>query len=131
YDVGGKNALSREWTISPGINIYLGNYPTSIRKFLIYAGVAFPFGWSKISEQSLDRDYRYQVMSIPQARLGLKYRFISGDEYENWDKLGLGINFLATYGRRRLKLMDERPGEVYEQFVADDLTAQVGLSFFF
>jgi len=131
YDVGGVNARAEETSYRLGLQYYFYNLPSTIRAYTWYVGSAMKMGSSNISSTSLSQEYKYQMVGFEYAQLGFKYRFYSGDDYDEFFNIGVGmtgqISLETTQNRSKEFLADDIDGT----FSTNDLKFALGISVIF
>lgn len=131
YDVGGVNARIVEGSLKGSVNYYLWNEPSSIRKYMPYIGVGIKRGNGDLESFSFDNVYRYQLLSLPTALMGLKYRFQAGDAKDDALDYGIGINFQLLYESLRYNAQDVLEDNIESVISVNQLKFTVGMNIYF
>ena len=131
YDLGDINGKAQMSFLGTYINYYFYNLPTSIKKFIWYAGIGLKFGNAEIDNPELDATYDYGVQALPSYQVGIKYRFDSGDEVDDLARIGWGVNFLFQTSLLKFNTNDQIVDDINGSFQAQDTRFSVGLAFIF
>ncbi|MAF79124.1 MAG: hypothetical protein CME63_11520 [Halobacteriovoraceae bacterium] len=131
YDVGGVNARITEGSLKGFANYYLWNKPSSIRKYMPYIGFGVKRGNGDLESFSFDKVYRYQLLSVPTAHLGIKYRFQSGDAKDESLNYGLGVNFQLVYESLRYNSQDVIEDDIDSVIEVSQFKFTVGMNIYF
>lgn len=131
YDIGGVNGRIVEGSLKGSVNYYLWNEPSSIRKYMPYIGIGMKRGNGDLESFSFDKVYRYQVISLPTALMGLKYRFQSGDAKDDMLDYGLGINFQLLYESLRYNAQDVLEDDIDSVISVNQLKFTIGMNIYF
>lgn len=75
YFGGVVNVVSNELSAAGQINWYPFGNPNSIETNIVYVGMLFRYGLSRVSIKSTEEEGNYQVTSLPGLKIGLKYNF--------------------------------------------------------
>ncbi len=131
YDIGNLNASSDEISYKSIVNWYFYNEPTTVKKYIMYLGLGIKRGEASLSSTHLDKKYFYQIKSFPSYHLGLKYRFYAGDEYDEFWKWGLGINWKLSYELLQLTANEGVFSNTYGVIDVYDLKMAIGFNIYF
>jgi len=131
YDVGGVNARIVEGSLKGVVNYYLWNEPSSIRKYMPYIGMGIKRGNGDLESFAFDNVYRYQLLSIPTAHVGMKYRFKSGDAKDESLNYGVGLNFQLLYESLRYNAQDTLEDDIASVIEVNQLKFSVGMNIYF
>ena len=131
YDLGNINGKAQMSFLGGYFNYYFYNMPTSIKKFIWYAGVGMKFGSAQMENPELNATYGYGVQALPSYQLGIKYRFDPGDEVDDVARIGWGINFLFQTSLLKFSTNDQIVDDINGSFEAQDTRFSIGLAFIF
>lgn len=131
YDLGNINGKAQMSFLGGYFNYYFYNMPTSIKKFIWYAGVGMKFGSAQMENPELNATYGYGVQALPSYQLGIKYRFDPGDEVDDIARIGWGINFLFQTSLLKFSTNDQIVDDINGSFEAQDTRFSIGLAFIF
>lgn len=130
-DVGGINGRITYTALGSHLNYYFYNFPHSHNKFAAFAGVGLKRGTGEMTSANLSKDYDYQVVSLPSAHLGLKYRVPAAREYEFGSSFGFGFNAKMTYESVDLSAVSTVEDDFISSTTVSSLRADFGISIFF
>lgn len=131
FDIGGVNARIVEGSIRGMVNYYFWNDPSSIRKYMPYIGFGIKRGNGDLESFSISKNYTYQLMALPRALMGMKYRFQSGDAKDDALSYGLGINFQLVYEKLRYNAQNLVEDDINTVITANQVKFSVGMSIYF
>lgn len=129
-DVNGRFAES---SFGGALNYYLWNKPSTLKSLLVYIGGGYKRGTATATSIELSKDYSYQVVALPFAHVGIKYRFRSGDALDDDVPVGLGFFGRATMENLTLTPIDtiDTTDNIEGSQTIANFKFSVGLSFYF
>ncbi len=131
FDVGGVNVRVTEGSLKGFVNWYFFNPPSSLYKYMPYIGVGFKRGNGDMESEELSQSYNLQVVGVPMANFGLKYRWSSGDEKVTDEDIGYGVNLQLRYESLRYNVTDFLEDNIDDVYNLSQLRFAVGLNVYF
>ena len=131
YSLGVFNGRSDETIYGAYLNYYFVHNPLTLNSFIWLAGMGIKNGTAAISTPDLDKNYSYQVLTLPSMQVMTKYRFRSGDLTEDNANIGASLNFAVNLDVKNLSVIDQVEDEINSKISVMDLKYTVGLSVFF
>lgn len=77
FEAGGINVASTEYSMALQLNWYPYYTPEVLERNIIFLGVLYRFGYSRIVSDTTGEEGNYQLSSLPGIRAGIKYNFKS------------------------------------------------------
>jgi hypothetical protein len=130
-DLGGTNGRFASGSFGGQILYYFYNNPASIKAWAWYGGIGMRRGNGDMSSVDLSAPYDFQVTGLPIWSIGTKYRFKTGDSFDEDIKVGAGLNIRLSGERMNLSSISAVNDPINSNFVINDIKLTVGLSFFF
>lgn len=130
FDAGGTNVKSDETIYGAYVNYYLWNNPLTLYNLSWLVGAGIKNGSALASAESLEDNYKYQVLS-PSLQTMVKYRFRAGKYSEETVNVGMSFNVGAMLDMRTLSVQNELNDNIDSKISYVDLKYIVGLSIFF
>lgn len=112
------------------LNWYFWDSPNLIGRLMPYLGLGFKRGSAKASS-SLSKEYKYEFLSLPTWRIGLKYRFEGGDEGNSGYQVGTGINLMLTGSISQFSITGNLEDNIYKDFNANQMKFSVGFNLYY
>lgn len=132
YNNNEINLRSEEYGARFDLSYFPWRLPTEIKELIPFVSLGVKVGVSTCENSNLDNVYMYQMMSLPVLSAGIKYRFHAGDELNDFIPMGFGSLFVISYERRQFTTAEVLKDEqIDESFVSNNLSAQIGMSFYF
>jgi len=131
YDVGGMNARGEEGYYGAYLNYYFINNPLTLNSFIVLGGIGIKAGSINMSNESLSKEYSYQVLTLPSMQLMTKYRFRSGDLTEDTANVGASLNAGIVIDNKRLSVIDQLNDDINGKISLTDIRYLVGMSIYF
>lgn len=132
YQVGPlHNATFQEGAYKLMTNYYIYNKPTTVKNILVYLGTGIKVGQAKAGNFEFTEKHRYDMIAFPMFQLGLKYRFLSGDEVDNAVGVGFGLNTKLSIEPLSYTLDGQATEQVEGSFSLTDTKLFVGMSMYF
>ena len=131
YDLGPQNARSEETAFKLSLHLYLYNLPSAVKAYAWYIGSGLRTGSATVSSSSFSRVYDYQLLGFEYGHIGVKYRFYSGDNYD--DIFNMGVGALAQVGVEQVsyRTKDTVSNNIDGTFSTYDLKFSLGLTVLF
>ena len=130
-DLGGINGRLSSGSFGGQIIYYFYNNPVSIKAWSWYGGLGIRRGNGEVTSVDLTAPYDFQVTGLPIWSVGTKYRFRTGDSFDDDIKVGAGFNVRLSGERMNLSSVSAVEDPINSSFVINDIKLTVGLSFFF
>ena len=131
YNLGGQNGRGEEGIYGAYLNYYFINNPLTLNSFIYLAGVGLKAGTLAMSNQTLSKEYSYQLLTLPSFQLMTKYRFRTGDYTENTANIGASINAGVVLDMKRLSVIDTLADNIDGKISINDIKYLIGMSFYF
>lgn len=131
YDVGGMNARGEEGHYGAYLNYYFINNPLTLNSFIVLGGLGIKAGSINMSNDTLSKEYSYQVLTLPSLQLMTKYRFRSGDLTEDTANVGASLNAGIVIDNKRLSVIDNLDDDINGKISLTDIRYLVGMSIYF
>ncbi len=130
-NLGELNGRSEEGFYGAYLNYYFVNNPLTLNSFIYLAGVGIKVGSSTVSAPDLNKEYSFQVLTLPSLQLMTKYRFRAGDLSEDTVNVGASANFGINLDLKKYNAVDTIEDEIDSKFSHTDLKYYVGMSVYF
>lgn len=130
-DIGGQNARSEEGFWGAYVNYYFINNPLTLNSFIYLAGVGLKVGSSDITSPEMEKEYSYEVLTLPSFQLMGKYRFRTGDLAEDTVNVGASANFGVNLDFKNYSTQDNLEDNINGKFSNTDLKYYLGMSVYF
>jgi hypothetical protein len=130
-DLGGINGRFSSGSFGGQVLYYFYNNPASLKMWSWYGGLGIRRGNADVTSVELSSDYEFQVMGLPIWSVGTKYRFKTGDSYDDDLPIGAGINIRLSGERMELSSISSVVDDINSNIVINDIKLTVGLSVFF
>ncbi len=134
YDLGGINARFAESSFRVYSYFYFLYPPNSLNRLMPYLGLGFRRGKASVYSPNFSKgtkEYTYLLVAFPSYRLGVKYRFQSGDSKNEVVKFGLGLNFQIQYESVSINSKDVLQDNIFGKLDLDQLRLGFGISAYF
>ncbi|HAZ13322.1 MAG: hypothetical protein A2X86_15130 [Bdellovibrionales bacterium GWA2_49_15] len=131
YDVGPQNARVEETAFKLSLHLYFYNLPSAVKAYTWYVGSALRTGSATVTGASFAQAYDYQLLGYEYGHLGVKYRFYSGDDYD--DIFNMGVGALAQVGVEQVSYRTKSTlsNNIDGTFSTYDLKFSLGLTVLF
>ncbi|MBI2520299.1 MAG: hypothetical protein HYV97_07770 [Bdellovibrio sp.] len=131
YDVGPQNARVEETAFKLALHLYLYNLPSSVKAYSWFIGSALRTGSATVTGAAFARSYDYQLMGYEYGHIGVKYRFYSGDDYDDVFNLGIGALAQVAVEQANYRTKDTLNNNIDGTFSTYDLKFSLGLTVLF
>lgn len=132
YQVGPvNNATFQEGSYKLMTNYYFYNKPTTVKDILAYVGTGIKAGQAEAGNFEFTQKFQYDLIAFPLFQLGLKYRFLSGDEVDNAVGVGFGFNAKLSFEPLSYSLQGQPTEQVDGSFTLTDTRLYLGMSMYF
>ncbi len=129
FDGGNGNASSSQFDYGATLNFYFYNKPSSLNKYIWFVGIGMKGGNATVLSTE-GTSYSYQRYMMPMGRIGLKYRFFTGEMFG--DTFGLGVNFFINYEYMKLSSLENLGSSNLNEVIEfTDIKVAGGLSVYF
>lgn len=125
------NGRFDEGSFGGAINYYFYGKPQSLDAYVYYLGVGMRRGNAAVTSERISKDYEYQLVSMPEYRLGMKYRFRSGDYHSHFVKIGMGVNLMLSIEAVRYSPTTILEDNLYGSVIEYDTKAYFGINMYF
>lgn len=131
YDVGGSNARLTYSSVGGHLNYYFYNYPTSKKVFAFFIGAGLKYGVGELDSINISKTYKFDLLSLPSAHIGVKYRIPANYDYQR--DLNIGFGFLGKVTTESLKIssVDDISDSINANQNLSNLRFEFGVSFYF
>ncbi len=129
-DFGGINLKSKDMTFNSTLNYYFFRSPTSVKRLSAYLGLGIRNGISELAAIGISRSYNYQYLA-PLAQLGVKFRFLAGDEKSNHSNIGIGLLSKISAEYITLTATEDLFDNIDGKVQVTDVKLSLGMSVFF
>ena len=131
YDVGGLNARLTYNSVGGHLNYYFYNYPTSKKVFAFFVGAGLKYGIGELDSINISQTYKFDLISLPSAHIGVKYRIPANYDYQR--DLNIGFGFLGKVTTEGLKIssVDDISDDINANQSLSNLRFEFGVSFYF
>lgn len=130
-DIGGINGRFTSGSFGGQLLYYFYNNPAIISQWAWYGGLGIRRGSADVTSVDLSTDYEYQVTGLPIWSIGTKYRFRSGDSFEDDIPVGAGLNIRLSGERMNLTSVTTNNDNVQTNIIINDVKLTIGLSVYF
>ncbi|WP_127715971.1 hypothetical protein [Halobacteriovorax sp. HLS] len=130
-DLGGINGRFATGSFGGQLLYYFYNNPASIQKWAWYGGLGMRRGNAEVSSVELSIPYEFQVTGLPIWSVGTKYRFRTGDSFEDDIPVGAGFNIRLSGERMQLSSITSVEDNINSSLTLNDIKLTVGMSFYF
>lgn len=130
-DLGGVNGRFSSGSFGGQLLYYFFNNPASIMAWSGYVGIGMRRGNADVTSVDLSSDYDFQVTGLPIWSLGTKYRFKTGDSFDDDIPIGAGLNIRLSGEQMNLTSISTVVDNINSNIVINDIKLTIGLSVFF
>ncbi len=130
-DIGGINGRFSMGSFGGQVLYYFYNNPAVLNQWAWFAGIGARRGNADVTSIELDNPYEYQVVGLPTWSLGTKYRFKTGDSFEDDIPFGAGFNVRLSGERMSLTSVSTNLDDINTSILLNDIKLTVGLSIYF
>jgi len=130
-DLGGVNGRFTTGSFGGQLLYYFYNNPAVISQWAWYTGLGLRRGSGDVTSVELSSPYEFQVTGLPIWSLGTKYRFRSGDSFEDDIPVGAGFNIRLSGERMSLTSVSTNNDNIETNIVINDIKLTIGLSIYF
>lgn len=130
-DIGGVNGRFSMGSFGGQLMYYFYNNPAILNQWAWFAGVGVRRGNADVTSVELDNPYEFQVMGLPTWSLGTKYRFKTGDSFDDDIPVGAGFNLRLSGERMSLTSVSTNLDNINTSVILNDIKLTVGLSVYF
>jgi len=130
-DIGGINGRFSMGSFGGQLMYYFYNNPAILNQWAWFVGVGARRGNADVTSVELSNPYEYQVVGLPTWSIGTKYRFKTGDSFEDDIPVGAGINLRLSGERMSLSSVSTNLDNVNTDILLNDIKLTVGLSVYF
>ena len=130
-DIGGINGRFSMGSFGGQFLYYFYNNPSILNQWAGFAGVGVRRGNADVTSIELNNPYEFQVVGLPTWSLGAKYRFKTGDSFEDDIPVGAGFNVRLSGERMSLTSITTNQDAINTSILLNDIKLTVGLSVYF
>ncbi len=131
YDVGLQNARAQETALKLSLHLYIYNLPSAVRAYTWYIGSGLRTGTATVSSDLFAKKYDYQLLGFEYGHIGVKYRFYSGDDYDDLFNMGVGAMAQLGLEQTTYRTKDQLSDNIDGTFSTYDLKFSLGMTILF
>jgi hypothetical protein len=130
YDVGNKNAASKERSIGLIGRYYFRNFPTTINEYNAWWGLGFKKGTARLFNEELVLGESLTYLVLPHLEIGVEYRYPKGQGL-SIDQWGYGFQSTVSYQSLKFDRNNTIVAAKTNSSHYNSLKIEVGMSFYF
>lgn len=130
-DIGGINGRFSMGSFGGQFLYYFYNNPAILNQWAWSVGIGARRGNAEVTSIELSDSYEYQVLGLPTWSIGTKYRFKTGDSFDDDIPVGAGFNLRLSGERMSLTSVSTNLDNINTSILLNDIKLTVGLSVYF
>ncbi len=130
-DLGGINGRFSMGSFGGQFLYYFYNHPAILNQWAWSVGIGARRGNAVVTSIELSDDYDFQVIGLPTWSIGTKYRFKTGDSFDDDIPIGAGFNLRLSGERMSLTSVSTNVDNINTEILLNDIKLTVGLSVYF
>ncbi|WP_372652051.1 hypothetical protein [Halobacteriovorax sp.] len=130
-DLGGINGRFSMGSFGGQFLYYFYNNPAILNQWAWSVGIGARRGNADVTSIELSDSYEFQVVGLPTWSIGTKYRFKTGDSFDDDIPVGAGFNLRLSGERMSLSSVSTNVDDINTTILLNDIKLTVGLSVYF